>query len=178
MKTVLKLSGVTVLLSLAACQTLPSGRQPVPAAADPTPPAMERPVNPSAASRQPQSAAVITLHLAQPAQEPSLVTVNVGGQAPLYAVPQPVLTHEDIARISPVTARDQRTYLMLEMNPAGAQKLRAVTEQARGNFLLMSVQGQLVSVAQIGNRIADGRLLIATQGAEHTQAIIRLLQGQ
>src|SRR5690606_19892383 len=128
---------------------------------------------PAAAPRQ-QSGAIITVHLAQQRQEPSLLPVDVGGAAPLYSLPQPVLTQNDMARVSPVTAPDRKTFLMLEMNQQGIAKLRNVTEQARGHFLLLSVEGQLVSVAKIGEVISDGRLLVSTQGPAHTLAIIRL----
>jgi hypothetical protein len=63
------------------------------------------------------------------------------------------------------------------MNQNGISKLRSVTAQARGHYLLLSVQGQLVSVARISETISDGRLLIGTQNAQHTQAIIKLMQG-
>ena len=185
MKLLLKLTGLALTATLAACQTTSPSLQPVPAPVDPVPPAAgSKNVRPAtanasaAASRQPQSSPVITLHLAQQREEPSLIPVNVGGDAPLYALPQPVLTHTDMARVSPVTAQDQRTFLMLEMNQQGMQRLREITEQARGHFLLLSVQGQLVSMVRIGEVISDGRLLVGTQGPAHTQAIIRLLQVQ
>src|SRR5690606_19208009 len=86
-------------------------------------------VAPAPAARQ-QSGAVITVHLAQQRQEPSLIPVDVGEGASLYALPQSVLTQSDMARVSPVTAPDKKTFLMLEMNQQGIAKLRNVTEQA------------------------------------------------
>ncbi|NYT84961.1 hypothetical protein H0A62_05030 [Pusillimonas harenae] len=176
-----KLIGLMLTATLAACQTTAPGHYPAPV--DPIPPVVrgenaQMPVAPPAAASRPQSSAVITVHLAQQRQEPSLIPVDAGGDAPLYALPQPVLTQGDIARVSPVTAQDRKTFLLLEMNQYGIAKLRNVTEQARGNFLLLSVQGQLVSVAKIGEVISDGRLLVSTQGPAHTQAIIRLMQNR
>lgn len=184
MKLLLKLTGLALTATLAACQTTGSSlEQQKPAPVDPVPPAVsssnaQRTTPNTAASRQQQSSAVITLHLAQQREEPSLIPVNAGGDKPLYALPQPVLTHADMARVSPVTAQNQQTFLMLEMNQQGIAKLRNVTEQARGHFLLLSVQGQLVSVAQIGEVISDGRLLVRTQGPDHTQAILKLMQNR
>ena len=91
--------------------------------------------------------------------------------------PQPVLTQNDMGRVTPVTV-DQGSYILLEMNEQGIPKLRSITEQAGGHYLLLSVQGQLVSVAQIGETISDGRLLVSTQNPQHTQAIIRMMQGR
>src|SRR3546814_514724 len=179
MKLMFKLIGLALTAMLAACQTTAPSQYPAPV--DPLPPvvrgqsAQPAATAPAAVSHQ-QSGAIITVHLAQQRQEPALIPVDVGKGAPLYALPQPVLTQGDMARVSPVTAPDQKTFLMLEMNQQGIAKLRNVTEQARGHFLLLSVQGQLVSVAQIGEAIADGRLLVSTQGPDHTQAIIRLMQ--
>ena len=176
-------------ISLAACQhTAPSQNR-----LDPKPPAVSaqtagqggstqqsaQPQQQDSAQGQTQgqSTPIITLHLAQQRQEPSLVEVKLDEKQSLYALPQPVLTQTDIARVQPVTA-SQGTYLLLEMNERGIPKLDNITQQARGHFLLLSVQGQLVDVTQIGERIQDGRLLIATQNAEHSQAIIRLMQGK
>ncbi len=185
MNILFKLAGVAMTVGLAACQTTAPSRVP-PQPVDPGPPAAAAPaatgqrVAPAAsaaASRQ-QSAAVITLHLAQARQEPSLVAVNVGGKAPLYALPQPVLTQADLKRVTPVTAQDNRSFIMLEMNEQGAPKLRSITEQAKGHYLLLSVQGNLVSLAQVGETISDGRLLVGTQSPAHTQAIIKMMQGR
>lgn len=182
MKILLKLMALLCVASLAACQTTAPSRQPQPV--DPAPPTVSgqdaptQAAAPVAAQQQPQAATVITLHLAQEQQEPSLVAVDAGGNTPLYALPQPVLTQADMGRVSPLTAEDQRTFILLEMNAQGIPKLRTITEQAVGHYLLLSVQGQLVSVAQIAEPIVDGRLLVGTQNAQHTQAIINLLQGR
>ena len=204
MNIFLKLTAVVFTASLAACQhTAPYQAPPQPV--DPVPPSVgsqqaprmqpqqaqqpvqqqrpqqtrqqQRPQSQAQQQAQGQSAPVITLHLAQARQEPSLVEVDAGGPAPLYALPQPVLTQADIGRVSPVNTPNG-TFLLLEMNARGIPKLDNITQQARGHYLLLSVQGQLASVAQIGEIIKDGRLLVPTQGPEHTQAIIRLMQGR
>lgn len=180
MNILLKLSALALVASLAACQTTAPNRIPEPV--DPAPPAVRNQSAPATASAaaatssQSQSGRVITLHMAQEKSEASLVAIDIGGK-PLYALPQPVLTQSDMQRVAPVTTRDQRTFILLEMNQNGIAKLRSITQQAKGHYLLLSVQGQLVSMAQIGDVIADGRLLVGTQNAQHTQAIIKLMQG-
>lgn len=103
------------------------------------------------------------------------MAVDSGGTK-LWALPQPVLTQADLHRVTPVTDQNQRSFILLEMNQNGIAKLHNITAQAQGHYLLLSVQGQLVNVAKIRETIADGRLLIRTQHALHTQAIIRLMQ--
>jgi len=68
--------------------------------------------------------------------------------------------------------------MLLELNANGASKLQSVTQQARGHYLLLSVLGQLVNVAKINETIQDGRLMVGTQNAQHTRAILRMMQGQ
>lgn len=125
-----------------------------------------------------QEQVVITLHLAQQNQEEGLMPVDAGGSAPLYALPQPVLTQADMHRVSPVRGADEANYLLIEMNETAIPKLRLITERAKGHYLLLSVRGQLASVVQIGDPINDGRLLVGTQSPQHTQAILNLMKGQ
>lgn len=183
MKVLYKLSAVMLVAMLAACEHTAPNQRPDPV--DPVPPtvssqgtsaATARPAGAAMGSQQ-QATTVITLHLAQQQQEDELIEVDAGGAAPLYALPQPVLTQADMGRVSPVTTQDGRSFVLLEMNQHGIPKLQSVTRQARGHYLLLSVQGQLVSVAQIGETLSDGRLLVSTQGPEHTRAIIRMMQG-
>ena len=187
MNTLIKLVPIVfVSIGLAACQHVAPNQAP-PLTADPTPPSLRSQnasTNQATVARstpqqqtQANTTTVITLHLAQKKQEPSLVKVDMGGSAPMYALPRPVLTQADIARISPVNT-STGSFLLLEMNVQGIPKLESITQQARGNYLLLSVQGNLVSVAQIGQIIKDGRLLVPTQSPQHTQAIIRLMQGR
>lgn len=123
-----------------------------------------------------QAATVITLHLAQEKAEAPLLEVDVGG-ASLYALPRPILTQADIGRVSPVVTQGEGDFILLEMNQHGIPKLHRITEQAQGHYLLLSVQGQLVSVARIGQTIKDGRLLVGTQNPQHSQAIIKMMRG-
>lgn len=174
MKTLFKLAPLALVVALVGCQTTqPTNTTPVP------PAVQSQNASNTAVQVAPQqrAATVITLHLAQEKAEDSLIPVSVGEGVALHALPQPVLTQNDIARVSPVTANG-RNFVMLEMNVQGIPKLQNITQQAQGHFLLLSVQGQLVNVVQIGETISDGRLLISTQSPEHTQAIIQLMRGQ
>lgn len=186
MKLVFKTSLLAAaLVAVAGCETTAPSQHPEPV--DPQPPAVNQqgavqapaptaPAAQAAPAQQGQQTTVITLHLAQQQPENGLMEIDAGGQT-LYALPQPVITQAHMGRVSPVTSQDQRSFLMLEMNEHGIPRLQTVTEQAKGHYLLLSVQGQLVSVVQIGETIADGRLLVATQGPDHTQGILDLMRG-
>lgn len=174
------ISGVLLAVLLAGCQHTTPVQERIPLE-DPVPPTVTgAPATPPVtaatanASNQQQASAVITIHLAQAQAEPELMQVDVGGN-PLYALPQPILTQADIIRVSPVNS-PQGSFLLLEMNEAGNNKLRNVTSQAQGHYFLLSVQGQLVSMAQIGEPIADGQLLMSTQNPQQTQAILNLMR--
>lgn len=119
---------------------------------------------------------IITVHLAQQKAEASLVAVELGDNQALYALPQPVLTQADIRQVTPVTAQDGSTFIMFELGPQGRAKLSNVSTQAKGHYFLVSAQGQLVSVAQITEPMTDGKLLINTNGNEHTRQIVELLR--
>lgn len=174
MKALFKPLALTLVMGLAACQQATPLFDSELANQQPTPRHSNAPV---AMAPKPQAETIITLHLAQENAEPSLIAVDTGGTA-LYALPHPVLTQADMLRVTPVTAPDQLTFILLEMNQNGVSKLRSITNQAKGHYFLLSVQGQLVSVTQIGETISDGRLLVGTQNAQHSQAILNLMQGK
>lgn len=174
------ISGVLFAVLLTGCQHTTPIQERIPLE-DPVPPsvtgaAVTPPVaTMTNASNQQQARAVITIHLAQVQAEPELMQINVDGN-PLYALPQPILTQADMVRVSPVNTPNQGSFLLLEMNEAGNNKLRNVTSQAQGHYFLLSVQGQLVSMAQIGEPISDGRLLMSTQNPQQTQVILNLMR--
>lgn len=162
---------------LAACQTTtpPDQRMNVD---DMAPPPTQAAAEQQAQQKQQQRAqSVITVHLAQEQADDQLVPVNIG-EGSLYALPQPVLVQTDMNQVTPVTAENGDTFLLFEMTDEGRQKLATITQQAHGHFLLLSVQGQLVSLAQIGQAIHDGQLLMGTQNQQHTDAILDMMRGQ
>lgn len=177
LKKMLAISAVSVVL--AACQTTtpPSDRMNIDELERP-PAATQNPTSQTTGQNTGQSQraqSIITVHLAQQQPDEQLVPINVG-EGNLYALPQPVLIQSDMQQVTPVTAQNGDTFLLFELNNDGQQKLAAVTNQAQGHFLLLSVQGELVSLAQIGQPIQDGRLLMGTQGEAHTAAILDLMR--
>lgn len=121
-------------------------------------------------ARQPAMA----IFLAQQQADAQLVPINIG-QGNLYALPQPVLLQSDVQQITPVTADNGNTYLLLQLNEKGRQKLAVISSQAQGHFMLFNVQGQLASLTQITQPMQDGRILVRTQSPQHSQAVIQAL---
>ncbi len=116
----------------------------------------------------------VAIYLAQQQADAGLARIIIGNDS-LYALPNPSLLQTDVQQIAPATADDGRTYLLLQLNEQGSQKLAAITQQALGHYMLLVVQGQLVSFAQITQPIQDGRLLMSTRNAEHSAAIMQAL---
>lgn len=176
--TSLKLTGLAFgLMLIAGCQqqaTVPTSGatntvKPAPVSAPPrSASTQQRPVQ--------AEQTIITVHLAQQKSEPSLLEVELGAGEALYALPQPILVQGDIREITPVTAQDGSTFIMFEMTPQGRVKLADISTQALGHFFLISAKGQLISVAQIGEPMTDGKLLISTNGSEHTRQVLQLLR--
>lgn len=176
--TLLKLAGLALgLMLVAGCQQAPTADSAVKAQA--TPSVSQQPAQQRQAQPQPKAQAeqtIITVHLAQKKSEPELIAVNLGANNNLYALPKPILTQADMKEITPVTAENGSTYIMFSLTPQGSTKLANVSSQARGHYFLVSAKGQLISVAQIADPILDGKLLVSTSDAQHTQKIIQLLR--
>src|SRR5690625_6629374 len=116
-------------LLLAACQTTTPPEQRINVDDIATPPPSYTQASQQQA-QQHRAQSVITVHVAQQQADDRLVTIDVG-EGKLYAIPQPVLIQSDMQQVTPVTAQNGDTFIMLEMNDQGRQKLASVTEQAQ-----------------------------------------------
>lgn len=138
-------------------------------------PTKRQPANAKQSAEEAQQG-IITVHLAQRKAEPELLTLDLGEGKKLYAMPQPVLTQGDMQGVASVTSEDGKTFLMFEMSEQGRAKLTQISTKATGHFFLFSVKNQLVGIAQIDEPVTDGKLVMATQNAEHTKQILELMQ--
>ncbi len=178
-KMSLKLAGLALgLMLVAGCQHQGAGQASDTNAKKPAAEAQRSTTSTEQAEQQLQEAeqVMITVHLAQLKAEPDLVTVELGGDDKLYALPRPVLTNGDIKEVTPVTTEDNRTFIMFDMTQQGSAKLADISQQAAGHFFLISVQGQLIGVSQISEPIKDGKLIVATENAEHSKQILELMR--
>lgn len=148
-------------LLAAACQQMPASRssqagQPpaMPAAAAPAQP----PVMPVA---QGANAPVVEFRLAQNEKDKGLQSLKLG-EREVWMLPQPVMTRVDLESVAAVRTQDGHPYVRFQFNPAGAQKLAAVSQRFAGKYLLLSINGQLVSAPTIGGAMNQGLLFVPT----------------
>ena len=195
-----RLFAVACVLILAACQHVPTKQEPVQQGNSAQPSvSAEREDSPASAAeylsqqqtqqqtqqqprQQPRqlgrsAPSTIALYLAQLKQEPTLARVDVGGSAPLYALPQPVLTQADMTQASAIDT-DKGHFVLLEMNKQGTAMLAKLTQELKGRYLLFSVRGQMLGVIEIVEPITNGRFWLPTNSSEHGVAIIKLIEGK
>lgn len=128
-------------------------------------------------NQQQQGQSALTVHLAQQQPAEGLTQINIG-QGSLYALPQAVLAQNDFQDVTTGTTENGQSYLRLDLTEQGRQKLAAISSQAQGNFMLLSVQGQIVSLAQITQPIQNGILLMPTQNEQQSNNILQALNTQ
>lgn len=130
---------------------------------------------PSSAEQQAEQARV-TVHLAQLKAGPDLSEIDLGEGKKLYALPQPMLSLEDMEGVTPFTSKEGKTFLIFDLTEQGAAKLSAISTKAKGHFLLFGAAGQLIGISQIGEPMTDGKLVMATENAQHSERVMQLLR--
>ena len=120
--------------------------------------------------------AMITVHLAQLQNGPELLTVDLGDDKKLYALPLPVLNRGDMEGVEAFATKDGKTFIVFDMTEQGRTKLAELTAKAKGHFFLFGAQGQMIGISQITEPVADGKLVMPTQDKEHTVQVMELLR--
>jgi hypothetical protein len=151
---------------LAACQTTKPNQRP-----------SQSPTASSTQTAQPQTAApAVDFRLAQTQQAKNLVEVKLGKQS-IWVLPAPVLTRSDLSGVGPVKDKKGAAFVRFAFNPAGAQKLAAVSKQNVGKLLVLSVNGSLVAVPRIGAPVTEGILNIPAGSEQRAVAITNAIVG-
>ena len=177
--TSLKFSGLALgLLLMVGCQSLSSAPTSESSRAKKT---AETAVSTSSertqtSSEQQAEDAMITVHLAQLQNGPELLTVDLGDDKKLYALPLPVLNRGDMEGVEAFATKDGKTFIVFDMTEQGRTKLAELTAKAKGHFFLFGAQGQMIGISQINEPIADGKLVMPTQDKEHTVQVMELLR--
>ena len=177
--TSLKFSGLALgLLLMVGCQSLSSA--PTSESSRAKKPA-ETAVSTSSertqtSSEQQAEDAMITVHLAQLQNGPELLTVDLGDDKKLYALPLPVLNRGDMEGVEAFATKDGKTFIVFDMTEQGRTKLAELTAKAKGHFFLFGAQGQMIGISQINEPMADGKLVMPTQDKEHTVQVMKLLR--
>ena len=120
--------------------------------------------------------AMITVHLAQLQGGPELLTVDLGDDKKLYALPLPVLNRGDMEGVEAFATKDGKTFIVFDMTEQGRTKLAELTAKAKGHFFLFGAQGQMIGISQITEPMLDGKLVMETQDKEHTVQVMQLLR--
>ena len=120
--------------------------------------------------------AMITVHLAQLQNGPELLTVDLGDDKKLYALPLPVLNRGDMEGVEAFATKGGKTFIVFDMTEQGRTKLAELTAKAKGHFFLFGAQGQMIGISQINEPMADGKLVMPTQDKEHTVQVMELLR--
>lgn len=177
--TSLKFSGLALgLLLMVGCQSLSSA--PTSESSRAKKPA-ETAVSTSSertqtSSEQQAEDAMITVHLAQLQNGPELLTVDLGDDKKLYALPLPVLNRGDMEGVEAFATKDGKTFIVFDMTEQGRTKLAELTAKAKGHFFLFGAQGQMIGISQINEPMADGKLVMPTKDKEHTVQVMQLLR--
>lgn len=106
--------------------------------------------------------ASLTFHLETDANEnPKMVfPENVSGRIRIFRRMSEV-SEKDIASFSPFPAADGATYgMVINLKPAGARRLSAVTATNQDRWLIARVNGRSVDGVQIDRQINDGKLVV------------------
>ncbi len=120
--------------------------------------------------------AMITVHLAQLHNGPELLTVDLGEDKKLYALPLPVLNRADMQGVEAFATQDGKTFIVFDMTEQGRTKLAELTAKAEGHFFLFGAQGQMIGISQISEPMLDGKLVMQTQDKKHTEQVLQLLR--
>ena len=120
--------------------------------------------------------AMITVHLAQLQNGPELLTVDLGDDKKLYALPLPVLNRGDMEGVEAFATKDGKTFIVFDMTEQGRTKLAELTAKAKGHFFLFGAQGQMIGISQINEPMADGKLVMPTKDKEHAVQVMQLLR--
>lgn len=176
-RTLCRCLALAATVALAACQqTAPKQAETQPEAAQQAAALQAQRQQAAAAQQAAAQAPVVAFYLAQATAAQGLAPVSLSGGNTLYALPQPVFTQQDLAQIVPMRSNQGQIYLRFNFNEEGARKLAAVTSQAVGHYLVLSVRNQIVAVPQIRAASEQGFLPVPVDSVEQAQAIIQQLQ--
>ncbi|MGO3743204.1 SecDF P1 head subdomain-containing protein [Kerstersia sp.] len=162
-------------LALAACQST------VPLQPDTTPSAEAQQAQPVAEAQpvdQPaaQNAPAIRFFLAQSRPADDLLQIQLDPQTSVYALPQPVFTQADMTQIVPLKSQQGQVVLRFDFNERGAQKLNAISRQAAGNYLVLTINDQVVAVPQVAASYEKPAVHVPMRSVDDAQAVVNLLR--
>ncbi|CAK7072023.1 SecDF P1 head subdomain-containing protein [Kerstersia gyiorum] len=122
------------------------------------------------------TAPAIRFFLAQPQPADDLVQIQLNPETSVYALPQPVFTQADLQQIVPLQSQQGQVFLRFDFNEQGAQKLESISRQAAGNYLVLTINDQIVAVPQVASSYERPAVHVPMRSAEDAQAVVELLR--
>lgn len=164
------------LMALAACQHPGTLRTDSASAASQPVAAAQQTAQAATQQAASSAAPVITFHLAQTSPAQGLAQVQVNPSVTLYAVPQPVFTQADLQQVITTQNGAGQSILRFDFNEAGAAKLEKLASEAAGNYMMVSVRGQLIAVSKIAPSYPDGKFPVPAASANDARDILQKLR--
>lgn len=169
---------------LAACQTAPVDRTAANENTTTAAPAVAAPtaVPDSAAHSAPTAVqathqgAPVAIFLAARQIQPGWTPVPAPSGT-LYVNPQPFLTRNDLSEVKAGGTDQGQGWLVLGLNPAGAEKARGITSQNPGKGLALVIGRTMMPLMIYNAPITDGRLVFYISNQENAVAAARAIAG-
>lgn len=157
------------LLLLAACQTVPTA--PVRQTETQVAPVATTTSTPAKTQGAPVVVFVAT-HQIQPGWTPVAAPSGT-----LYVNPKPFLTRADLNEVKAGGASDGKGWLALSLNPEGAKKVLAATNQHPGKGLALVIGRTMMPLMRYSAPIQDGQLVFYVSNEANAIAAARAIAG-
>ncbi|CAM4337447.1 SecDF P1 head subdomain-containing protein [Kerstersia similis] len=123
-----------------------------------------------------QAAPAIRFFLAQSRPADDLLQIQLDPQTSVYALPQPVFTQADMKQVVPLKSQQGQVFLRFDFNERGAEKLEAISQQAAGNYLVLTINDRVVAIPQVASAYEKPAVHVPMRSAEDAQAVVNLLR--
>ena len=179
LKTLSRLLAPVALLTLAACQTMPSSGDA--SKTSPTTPAgveQTQPTEPRAQAPEAQMSEPLLVFLADTAPQGNWVEVDIDGSNSLYMEPEPFLTRNDLESVEAGASNEGDGLLALTLKPDAAQRLASVTQNNPGKRLALVVDGTLLAIPGYSEPIDEGRLVFMVGTKDNAVTAAQIIAGE
>jgi len=169
----------TMLMTLAACQTLP-GADPQ-ATADPSTAAAQPQPQATAATPQPitdnRQAVNLRVFLADSRPQPGWTPVTLKPSGMLYVRPEAIIDRSDLMAIQSATDQNGDGVLVLILSDEGLRKMRAATAAHPGLRLALVVGQTMLSAPGYAAPISQQQLAFGVGSARNAELAARSVAG-
>lgn len=168
------------LAVLAGCDSLPQGQgaadsdAPAPQAVSGQQDAQEQ-AQPQTQAPAPAAQAPVSFFLAQEEEDEGLVELKLADGS-LWALPDAVLTRDDLNSVEPRRTTDGQAFVRFGFNAQGAAKLAQLAQRHAGNLLMVAVGHDVVGLTRLAESSGNA-LDIAMPSDEQAIAVADAVAG-